>query len=170
MDGPKRLIFICTGNFYRSRLAELLFNHYNLEAGLPWSAESRGVLENVSRQGISPHAVEFLRSRELEELAGLPRDPEPLKVGDFEEAGLLVAMSRAEHEPLLRDRFGQIPRILAGRGRLRYWNVCDVPEESLGLSRFFGREAAPSQPPESGTEHIDFAIRSLLQELGKDAA
>lgn len=171
MDQPKRLIFICTGNYYRSRLAELLFNHYNAGNGLPWTAESRGILENFGHQGISPHAVGYLRKRELGNLAEAPPDPLPLMVGDFENAALLIALNRSEHEPMLREKFGQIPRILARQGKLRFWNVCDVPEEESGIVRMFGRRPTRvSQPPDSGTEHIDFAIRSLLQELGESGS
>ena len=40
---PRRLLFLCTGNYYRSRFAELLFNALAREAGLSWIASSRGI-------------------------------------------------------------------------------------------------------------------------------
>ncbi len=38
-----KLLFLCTGNYYRSRFAELLFNHLAAQVGLDWRADSRGV-------------------------------------------------------------------------------------------------------------------------------
>jgi protein-tyrosine phosphatase len=31
---PKIMLFLCTGNYYRSRFAELLFNHLAKQRGL----------------------------------------------------------------------------------------------------------------------------------------
>jgi hypothetical protein len=39
----KKVLFLCTGNYYRSRFAEELFNHHAEHAGLAWIAESRGL-------------------------------------------------------------------------------------------------------------------------------
>lgn len=164
----KQVIFICTGNFYRSRLAEELFNYYVGETNLPWEATSRGMVDS-SFGGISPVAFEYLKKRGLSPRIDPTRDSIPLKVSDIEKAELLIAMNQEEHEPMLREKFGQIPRILAQRNRLRYWNVCDVPGETNSLSQFFG-ERRPTQSPRSGTEHIDFAVRALLQELKQKMA
>ena len=55
---PHVVLFLCTGNYYRSRFAEVLFNHLARERGLRWRAESRGLdlaigVNNVGP--ISPH-------------------------------------------------------------------------------------------------------------------
>ena len=42
-DGRHIVLFLCTGNYYRSRFAEVLFNHVAGERGLGWRAESRGL-------------------------------------------------------------------------------------------------------------------------------
>jgi protein-tyrosine phosphatase len=39
----KTILFLCTGNYYRSRFAEELFNHHAERAGLYWVAQSRGL-------------------------------------------------------------------------------------------------------------------------------
>ncbi len=166
-ENIKQVIFICTANYYRSRLAEELFNHYVSETNLSWEAISRGVFDGSGLKGISPVAFEYLENRELSSYVDSTRSPIALKVSDIERAKLLVAMNREEHEPMLHEKFGQIPRILVQKKRLRYWNVCDLPEETTRLSFFGGRERKLSQSPESGTEHIDFAVRVLLQELGQ---
>lgn len=38
----KTVLFLCTGNYYRSRFAEYLFNHLAEQQTLEWRAESLG--------------------------------------------------------------------------------------------------------------------------------
>ena len=62
---PPKVLFICTGNYYRSRFAEILFNALAREAHLHWIAESRGIApERVAGSRlISTDAVKGLASR-----------------------------------------------------------------------------------------------------------
>ena len=56
----KTLLFLCTGNYYRSRLAEELFNHRAQHAGLSWIAQSRALAieSGISNVGsLAPLAV-----------------------------------------------------------------------------------------------------------------
>jgi protein-tyrosine-phosphatase len=39
----KIILFLCTGNYYRSRFAEVLFNSVAGKMGLSWHASSRGL-------------------------------------------------------------------------------------------------------------------------------
>jgi protein-tyrosine phosphatase len=39
----KTVLFLCTGNYYRSRNAEVLFNSVAGKMSLPWKASSRGL-------------------------------------------------------------------------------------------------------------------------------
>src|SRR5947199_205561 len=39
----KTVLFLCTGNYYRSRFAEVLFNSVAGKMGLTWRASSRGL-------------------------------------------------------------------------------------------------------------------------------
>ena len=62
----KTVLFLCTGNYYRSRFAEELFNHRAEHAGLDWIAQSRGLAieRGVNNVGpISPFALEGLKDR-----------------------------------------------------------------------------------------------------------
>jgi protein-tyrosine phosphatase len=44
--GCRKILFLCTGNFYRSRFAEELFNHLARQKRLDWVADSRGLVKN----------------------------------------------------------------------------------------------------------------------------
>lgn len=58
-----KLLFICTGNYYRSRYAELFFNDLALKSGLDWTAASRGLAANEGHNvgPIAPHVVARLK-------------------------------------------------------------------------------------------------------------
>ena len=62
-----QILFLCTGNYYRSRFAQHLFNAWvKKNHGLNWQAESRGLaiergFNNIG--AISPHALKGLRER-----------------------------------------------------------------------------------------------------------
>lgn len=102
----------------------------------------------------------------LEHLAENPRDPERLGVEQLEAAELVIAMCRSEHELLLVNTFGGLARQRIAENRLRFWNVYDSRLRlpwPLGLIARFGEPQ--TQHPSSGTEHIDFAVRALVNEL-----
>lgn len=165
----KKVLFVCSGNYYRSRLAEILFNHHAATAGIPWRAESRGLLETPGLTGISEHALEYLRSCNLEELTGALRDPQPLTADDFQAADLFIAMCRQEHQPMMEARFLALAKTLHRTRRLRYWNIYDIPLRPRALVRLLGGgHRQPSQPPDSGTEHVDMAVRLLVDELAAE--
>src|SRR5207249_1727138 len=42
------ILFVCTGNFYRSRFAEAVFNHYAKQRQSPWRAFSRGLAVHLA--------------------------------------------------------------------------------------------------------------------------
>ena len=162
----KRVLFICSGNYYRSRLAEILFNAEAAAAGLAWEAESRGLLQTGELKGISEHAVSYLKGLGLESAAGDPRDPIALDVEDLTEADLVVALCRSEHQPMIEQKFLALAKAMHKAGRIRYWNVYDVPGRPRILIRLLGGgHRGPSQPPDSGTDHIALAVKDLTKEL-----
>ena len=62
-----RILFLCSGNYYRSRFAELLFNHLAQENDLEWSADSRGIIAAASRNPgpISQATLDGLAARSI---------------------------------------------------------------------------------------------------------
>lgn len=167
----KKVMFVCTGNYYRSRLAEVLFNFYASQSDSLWEAESRGLTEKTRFSGLSPNAVRYLDKLKIEGPEQYAREPMPLRVEDMEKFDLIVGMNKSEHEPMMRMRFGQMARILEQKGKIRYFNVYDVPAMRGWINRMFGSKFNHGeQPPESSGEHIDFAVQALLNELNCNSA
>src|ERR1700676_5815762 len=54
----KTVLFLCTGNYYRSRFAEVLFNSVAGKMGLPWQASSRGLALERGVHNVGPMAGE----------------------------------------------------------------------------------------------------------------
>src|SRR5438876_7176143 len=121
----KTVLFLCTGNYYRSRFAEILFNSVAGKMRLPWKASSRGLalergVNNVGPMEVS--AVKALEARGLRAVAEFGRFPIQATVEDFEAAHWIVALKEAEHLPLLQERFP------AWTEKVKFWHVDDGPE------------------------------------------
>jgi len=104
----KIILFLCTGNHYRSRFAEILFNFVAGRMGLPWKAFSRGLalergVNNVGPMAVS--AIKALETRGLRAAADFARLPMQVTVDDLDLADWIVALKQAEHLPLLQERF-----------------------------------------------------------------
>jgi protein-tyrosine phosphatase len=158
----KAILFLCTGNYYRSRFAEAFFNSVAGRMGLPWRASSRGLALERGVNNVGPMAVSVVQALEaLGVRAGdaLTRMPAQVTTDDLEGAALVVALKHAEHLPLLQERFPPWAE------KVEFWHVDDAPEalrlieqEVMALvARILGggqrREvtpteaAAPASPP-----------------------
>jgi protein-tyrosine-phosphatase len=124
MKKQKSILFLCTGNYYRSRFAEILFNSVASKMGLPWQASSRGLalergVNNVgSMAAAAIKALETLKIRDAERCGRLPAQ---VTVDDLEQADAIIAVKHAEHLPLLQERF---PAFAA---KAEFWDVEDAP-------------------------------------------
>src|SRR5579884_2374152 len=102
----KTVLFLCTGNYYRSRFAEILFNSVAGKMGLPWRASSRGLALERGVSNVGPmeaSAVKALEVRGLRAVAEFGRFPIQVTVDDFAAAHWIVALKEAEHLPLLHE-------------------------------------------------------------------
>jgi len=138
--GDRTVLFLCTGNYYRSRFAEVLFNAVAAERKLPWKAASRGLALERGMHNIGPMARSAVR--ELEALG--VRDPEavarfPIAVllEDFEKAHRVIALKQTEHLPLMEERFP------AWAEKIEFWHIDDEPGV-LGLIERQIKELAAS--------------------------
>lgn len=141
----KKILFLCTGNYYRSRYAEEFFNHLAQRDGLPWRAFSRGAAERGSPDNVGPmsrFALEPLTAQAIMP-DGIERAPMPCVLADFHDAHLVIALKEAEHRPLIEQRFPEVA------GRVTYWHVDDI-------------EFAP---PSIALPMIDAHVRELIAAL-----
>jgi protein-tyrosine phosphatase len=144
VSAPRRVLFLCTGNYFRSRFAEALFNHLAEAQGIAARASSAGLAPHCQLRNagpISPHTLAGLRARGIELPAGRP--PRDVTEEDLEEADVVVAVKGAEHRPFVEQYFPAWP------DRIRYWDVDDVPHV----------------PPAMALRILEELVRALLEEL-----
>ncbi|MGA2258692.1 MAG: hypothetical protein ABSG53_28835, partial [Thermoguttaceae bacterium] len=125
----KTVVFICTGNFYRSRFSEDLFNALARKHGLHWRATSRGLRAKMNDGPLSEFAAYRLTAM------GVPFDgeryPIQLSEADLENAHLVVALKKAEHHAMMLEQFPNWAE------KIQYWRVddidCATPDEAMPI-------------------------------------
>jgi protein-tyrosine phosphatase len=127
------VLFLCSGNYYRSRFAELWFNHLIADTGLAFTADSAGLWPDCRLHNSGPISLDTiaaLRARGVR-LPAQHRIPRDVSESDIRSAAVTVALKEAEHRPLVARRF---PALLH---RIEFWHVHDVedapPSEAIPL-------------------------------------
>ena len=127
---PHYILFLCSGNYYRSRYAEWYFNELINNTSLSYSAFSRGLAVPWSNNPgpISMHTlsrIEFY-GKELEEPV---RYPLQATLDDFDNASLTIAIKETEHRHMMETLFPELANSIT------YWEIHDIdvarPEETL---------------------------------------
>jgi protein-tyrosine phosphatase len=116
----KTVLFICTGNFYRSRFAEAVFNYHASSLSLPWKAISRGLAIHWATGPLSPFTAGALAVRRIP-LHHTGRDRTQLTEDDLKSADLRILMDRAEHFAMMMEQFPD------WTAQVEYWDVPDLP-------------------------------------------
>ena len=140
-----RVLFLCTGNYYRSRFAEILFNHLAKDAAPGWTAFSRALAIELGGRNegpISAHTRKACADRELV-ISEPVRFPTSVSEEDFHSAARVIALKEAEHRAYMRGRFP------AWADRIEYWHVHDL-------------DAAD---PEEACAEIERLVRGLVDQL-----
>ena len=143
----KKLLFVCTGNYYRSRTAEELFNFLIQEKSLPHLAYSKGLREDMSKSPnvgpMSRFAKAFLQKLDVP-IKGIDRMPQSLLEEDFETYDIIICMDEVEHRPMMQERFS------AYENEVEYWEVRDVQFES----------------PDTAMKSLEDRVKGLVLTLG----
>jgi protein-tyrosine phosphatase len=130
-DSGPLFLFVCTGNFYRSRHAEALFNWHARRTGHPARAFSRGLLTTLVAD--EPTLISRDTEKRLGEL-GIPLEltgaaPTQLRREDLERAHRTIALKRDEHYAMMLQSHPE------WADRIDYWTVHDIdfaqPTEAL---------------------------------------
>ena len=126
----RTILFLCTGNYYRSRFAEELFNHLAAQHDLLWEATSRALAIERGKWNIgpiSPHALHALQARKIS-----PAEPLRHPIGcldhDMASADRIIALKEAEHRPYIAERHP------AWVDRVEYWHVHDLDCASAAVA------------------------------------
>jgi protein-tyrosine phosphatase len=123
-SSPSKVLFLCSGNYYRSRFAEMLFNALAGEMNLNWTADSCGLVVDQVNGNVgccSKATIDALRLRQISD-SGADRMPLQVDNPTLEEAGLIIAVKEAEHRPMLAKRFP------GWEDRVEYWHIHDLDQ------------------------------------------
>jgi predicted translation initiation factor SUI1 len=172
----KAVLFLCTGNYYRSRFAEILFNSVAGKMGLPWRALSRGLALERGVTNVGSMAVEAITALEALGIRAdhaVARFPAQVTTDDLEGADRVVALKQAEHLPLLQERFPVWVE------KVEFWHVEDAPkvlglieQEVMGLvARIMGggerQEVHDAPEPPADREQTK---KPLMAKVGRETA
>lgn len=176
----KTVLFLCTGNYYRSRFAEIVFNSMATKMGLGWQATSAGL---ALERGGGNHGSIAKTTKMAVELKGIKdptavsRMPMPVTEEMFKSSVKVVALKHTEHLPLLTERWP------AFADQVEYWHVDDdlnalgVIERELNafITRLITggtRPDGPLPPPEPEPQPVkkETPKKTLTAKVGRETA
>lgn len=139
------VLFLCTGNYYRSRFAEILFNDLARRHELKWSAFSRALALEKGNCNVGPISsltqnACVVRGLEISEPVPFPS---AATQEDLASASRVIALKEAEHRPYVLSKFPDLAQ------KVEYWHVHD-------------RDIAP---PEEACAQIERHVIELIAEL-----
>ena len=120
MSDDHRILFICTGNYYRSRFAEAVFNHLAEKRDLPWRAFSRGLMAHLAPGPIASETRNALMARGIRMRHTAPGSVQ-LTEADMQDSAVIIALKDSEHRPMFANQFPDWTE------KVVYWDVSDLP-------------------------------------------
>ena len=141
-----KLLFLCTGNYYRSRFSEIYFAHLARQHNLRWEADSCGLALDPRNTGpLSHFTIDECNRMKL--AIDMQRFPRPLTLEDLERSHRVIAVKEAEHRPLMQRLFPE------WADRIDYWHVHDIDFET----------------PDVALPQLRTHVEALIDELRQEA-
>ncbi|MDB2481529.1 hypothetical protein N9W84_00015 [bacterium] len=135
-----KVCFVCTGNYYRSRFAEAVFNHLAEECDVGHVAESRGfqisAADEVAKKygELSPYTRDRMDELDIEE-RHTSSERQMIKKEDLKLFDLFIILDRSEHFSMVKEFVGEDEEMIDSAKNFKYWGVKDVfdwkPSETL---------------------------------------
>lgn len=141
----RKVLFLCTGNFYRSRFCEALFNDMASKKPAGWSAFSRGLAIDLADDAVIEHGGEISNhtKERLSELgvsiSNTSKKRRALTRFDLNNADIVIAVKEDEHRPMMKESFPD------WEDKVNYWDIGDLwhgwtPKKSLEKAEVLVKE------------------------------
>ena len=122
------VLFLGSYNYYRCRFAEEFLNHRADLLGMPWKADSRGLVTDISNllstDQMHPKAVEYLKKKGVQ-LVGAQRFPTRVVESDFHKRDRVVALCECEHRAMIEESFPQYT------DQVEFWEIENLDKFSM---------------------------------------
>ena len=121
------VLFLCTGNYFRSRFSELWFNHQIALLGRcdAIHAVSAGLNVRADSGNVGAIAKEAQAAFQQRGVAVNPTQlamPRQVSRPDVEQADVVVAVDADAHRPMVQELFPDL------EAKIRFWRVKDLDE------------------------------------------
>jgi protein-tyrosine phosphatase len=130
----RTVLFLCTGNYFRSRFSEFWFNHQialldygeDLRAGSAGLRVTSGNGNGNGNGNIGAMAVEAQIALQQRGVAIDPTQlamPRQVSRDDVEHSDVVVAVDAEAHRPMVQELFPDL------EAKIRFWSVKDLGED-----------------------------------------
>lgn len=124
----RTVLFLCTGNYFRSRFSEFWFNHQIALQGNgdDVRAGSAGLKVTSGNGNIGAMAIEAQIALQQRGVAVDPTQlamPRQVSRDDVEQADVVVAVDAEAHRPMVQELFPDL------EAKIRFWSVKDLGED-----------------------------------------
>jgi protein-tyrosine phosphatase len=147
------ILFLCLGNYFRSRYAEKLFNYLAAGSGVAASADSCGVRISPRNKGpLSIYTRAVLADDHKIEVQETERLPRKVEAEDMARASFVILTDAEQQLPYIEQLFGD-----QFNSKLVYWHIPDVT--------FNGEQLRNAQNDPAQLKAFEDEAKTVLQKI-----